>query len=43
MAHQRELCADLRKRITRTIVPMEYRSQNRMSICPFGTIPAFKR
>jgi hypothetical protein len=32
MAHQRELCADLRKRITRTIVPMEYHSQNRMSI-----------
>jgi hypothetical protein len=32
MAHQRELCADLRKRITRTIVPMESHSQNRMSI-----------
>jgi hypothetical protein len=32
MAHQRELCADLRRRITRTIVPMEYHSQNRMSI-----------
>jgi len=32
MARQRELCADLRKRITRTIVPMEYHSQNRMSI-----------
>jgi hypothetical protein len=40
MAHQREFCADLRKRITRTIVPVEYHSHNRMSI---RNQTAFKR
>jgi hypothetical protein len=43
MAHQRELCADLRQHITRTIVPMEYHSHNRMSIRNHTSVQALER